>query len=81
MTRRIDLQLVAIVSDDGTRCAAECPHVRTECIGSIDEQWFCDANGGHDLEPVYSLDAESFTGWARHPACIAAEVSTVEGES
>ena len=26
MTRRIHLQLAAIVSDDGTRCAAECPH-------------------------------------------------------
>ena len=26
MTRRIHLQLAAITSDDGTRCAAECPH-------------------------------------------------------
>ena len=29
MTRRIHLQLAAIVSDDGTRCAAECPHRNT----------------------------------------------------
>ena len=26
MTRRIHLQLAAIVSNDGARCAAECPH-------------------------------------------------------
>ena len=29
MTRRIHLQLAAITSDDGTRCAAECPHRNT----------------------------------------------------
>ena len=29
MTRRVHLQLSAITSDDGTRCAAECPHRNT----------------------------------------------------
>lgn len=29
MTRRIHLQLAAIVSNDGARCAAECPHRNT----------------------------------------------------
>lgn len=63
MTRRITLQLAAIVSDDGTRCARECPHV-VRAVGQGD----CD-------ECAAFTDILSFTDGAnvRLRACIAAE--------
>ena len=60
MTRRISLQLAAIVSDDGTRCAAECPHR--------------DPGYGHctafDKPLVFDLGHGAYD---RCPTCIAAE--------
>ena len=60
MTRRINLQLAAIVSDDGTRCAAECPHR--------------DPGYGHctafDKPLVFDLGHGAYD---RCPTCIAAE--------
>lgn len=84
MTREINGRIVMRVSDDGTRCAAECPHVIKQGATSIhdapdgadydDEQWFCMADGGRDMEPAYTGPGkETFIGWLRLPACIAAE--------
>ena len=60
MTRRIHLQLAAIVSNDGTRCASECPHR--------------DPGYGHctafDKPLVYDLGHGAYD---RCPTCIAAE--------
>ena len=60
MTRRIHLQLAAIVSNDGTRCAAECPHR--------------DGGYGHctafDRPLVMDLGHGAYD---RCPTCIAAE--------
>ena len=60
MTRRIHLQLAAIVSNDGTRCAAECPHR--------------DGGYGHctafDKPLVLDLGHGAYD---RCPTCIAAE--------
>ena len=60
MTRRIHLQLAAITSDDGTRCAAECPHR--------------DGGYGHcaafDRPLVMDLGHGAYD---RCPTCIAAE--------
>jgi len=60
MTRRIHLQLAAIVSNDGARCAAECPHR--------------DGGYGHctafDKPLVYDLGHGAYD---RCPTCIAAE--------
>ena len=60
MTRRIHLQLAATVSDDGTRCAAECPHR--------------DGGYGHctafDRPLVLDLGHGAYD---RCPTCIAAE--------
>ena len=60
MTRRISLQLAAIVSDDGTRCASECPHR--------------DPGYGHctafDKPLVFDLGHGAYD---RCPTCIAAE--------
>jgi len=60
MTRRIHLQLAAIVSNDGTRCAAECPHR--------------DGGYGHctafDKPLVFDLGHGAYD---RCPTCIAAE--------
>ena len=60
MTRRIHLQLAAIVSNDGARCAAECPHR--------------DGGYGHctafDRPLVMDLGHGAYD---RCPTCIAAE--------
>ena len=60
MTRRIHLQLAAIVSNDGARCAAECPHR--------------DGGYGHctafDKPLVLDLGHGAY---ARCPTCISAE--------
>ena len=60
MTRRVHLQLSAITSDDGTRCAAECPHR--------------DGGYGHctafDKPLVMDLGHGAYD---RCPTCIAAE--------
>ena len=60
MTRRIHLQLAAIVSNDGTRCASECPHR--------------DPGYGHctafDKPLVFDLGHGAYD---RCPTCIAAE--------
>ena len=73
MTRRIHLQLAAIVSDDGTRCAAEWPHR--------------DGGYGHctafDRPLVMDLGHGAYD---RCPTCIAAEqaaasVPSCEGDA
>ncbi len=73
MTRRIHLQLAAIVSNDGARCAAECPHR--------------DGGYGHctafDRPLVMDLGHGAYD---RCPTCIAAEqaaasVPSCEGDA
>jgi len=74
MSREVKLALVARVSDDGTRCAAECPHVELDAFHfngkctRFNRTWW----------PADDIQRGNVS---RHPACIAAEVSTVEGES
>ena len=76
MSKRVQLALAAIVSDDGTRCAAECPH-----YGLVYDGLDADASViGFSCERFDAMTMAEL-GDPRFPACIAAEVSTVEGES
>ena len=58
MTRRVHLQLSAITSDDGTRCAAECPH--------LSSSW-CECTSFRAVVMRHE------GGYLRAAACIAAE--------
>lgn len=77
MSRRVQLALAAIVSDDGTRCAAECPR----WSATPPDGWGAYHSGEWCAE-FGALRSEFGTQYAlRSRECIAAEVSAVEGES
>lgn len=85
MTRRITLAIAAVTSDDGTKCAPECPAYDAPSIDGDDvgvcrmpqfiERTEVDEDSGEVTQYHYEV-----VGLVRHAACIEAEQEARKAE-